>query len=39
MLHAHRLEFVHPKTRRKRKFEAPLPDDFKAALLALNASP
>jgi 23S rRNA pseudouridine1911/1915/1917 synthase len=39
MLHAHRLEFVHPKTRRKRKFEAPLPDDFKAALLALNAPP
>jgi len=38
MLHAHRLEFVHPKTRRKRKFEAPLPDDFKAALLALSVS-
>jgi len=39
MLHAHRLEFVHPKTRRKRKFEAPLPDDFKTALLALSVSP
>jgi 23S rRNA pseudouridine1911/1915/1917 synthase len=38
MLHAHRLEFVHPKTGRKRKFEAPLPDDFKTALLALSLS-
>jgi 23S rRNA-/tRNA-specific pseudouridylate synthase len=36
MLHAHRLEFVHPKSKRKRKFEAPLPEDFKAALGALR---
>jgi 23S rRNA pseudouridine1911/1915/1917 synthase len=36
MLHAHRLEFVHPKTRRKRKFEAPLPKDFKTTLVALK---
>lgn len=36
MLHAHRLEFVHPKTRRKRKFEAPLSDDFKEALAVLK---
>lgn len=36
MLHAHRLELLHPKTRRKRKFEAPLPDDFKDTLTALK---
>jgi 23S rRNA pseudouridine1911/1915/1917 synthase len=36
MLHAQRLEFVHPKTGRKRKFEARLPRDFETALKALQ---
>ncbi len=36
MLHAQRLEFVHPKTARKRRFEAPLPRDFENALNALR---
>jgi 23S rRNA pseudouridine1911/1915/1917 synthase len=36
MLHAHQLEFVHPRTKRKRKFEAPLPEDFQRTLNALR---
>ncbi len=36
LLHAQRLDFVHPRTGRKRKFEAPLPADFKDALSALR---
>jgi 23S rRNA pseudouridine1911/1915/1917 synthase len=36
MLHAHQLEFLHPRTKRKRKFEAPLPQDFQATLKALR---
>jgi 23S rRNA pseudouridine1911/1915/1917 synthase len=36
MLHAQRLQFVHPKTGRKRKFVAPLPRDFETALNALR---
>lgn len=32
MLHAKTLKFSHPRTKRKMKFEAPLPDDFKKAL-------
>lgn len=36
MLHAHRIEFVHPRTKRKRKFEAPLPEDFQRMLAALR---
>jgi 23S rRNA pseudouridine1911/1915/1917 synthase len=36
MLHAHQLEFVHPRTKRKRKFEAPLPEDFQRTLEALR---
>jgi 23S rRNA pseudouridine1911/1915/1917 synthase len=36
MLHAHQLEFVHPRSKRKRKFEAPLPDDFQQTLKALR---
>src|SRR5215204_5369299 len=36
LLHAWRLAFVHPRSKRKRKFEAPLPQDFKAALSALR---
>lgn len=31
MLHARRLEFKHPFTGKKLKFEAPVPDDFTAA--------
>lgn len=31
-LHAHTLGFVHPVTGQKMHFEAPLPDDFQAAL-------
>jgi 23S rRNA pseudouridine1911/1915/1917 synthase len=37
MLHAHQLEFVHPRTKRKRKFEAPLPEDFQKTLEALRS--
>jgi 23S rRNA pseudouridine1911/1915/1917 synthase len=36
MLHAHQLEFVHPRTKRKRKFEAPVPEDFRRTLEALR---
>ena len=36
MLHAHQLEFVHPRTKRKRKFEAPPPGDFQQTLKALR---
>src|SRR6185503_5804742 len=32
MLHARRLEFVHPTLSKRVKFEAPLPDDFTEAL-------
>ena len=35
MLHAYQLEFIHPRTKRKRKFEAPLPEDFQRTLEAL----
>jgi 23S rRNA pseudouridine1911/1915/1917 synthase len=38
MLHAHQLEFIHPRTKRKRKFEAPLPEDFQQALQTLRGS-
>ena len=31
MLHARRIEFKHPRTRKKLKFEAPVPADFLAA--------
>jgi 23S rRNA pseudouridine1911/1915/1917 synthase len=36
MLHAQQIEFVHPRTHRRRKFEAPLPADFQATLEALR---
>jgi 23S rRNA pseudouridine1911/1915/1917 synthase len=36
MLHAHQLEFVHPRTKRKRKFEAPMPEDLQRTLKALR---
>ena len=34
MLHAWKLGFHHPRTRRWKSFEAPLPDDFNRALAA-----
>jgi 23S rRNA pseudouridine1911/1915/1917 synthase len=34
-LHAWRLSFDHPRTGRRMRFEAPIPPDFEAALLAL----
>jgi 23S rRNA pseudouridine1911/1915/1917 synthase len=37
LLHARRLSFVHPRTRKTLKFEAPLPEDFKQALKLLRA--
>ena len=37
MLHARELSFVHPGTRTEMSFEAPLPDDFRAALKCLRA--
>ncbi len=36
-LHAARLAFAHPRTGKRRVFEAPLPEDFRAALKALRA--
>ena len=37
MLHAKELSFVHPHTQKRVKFEAPLPNDFLAALKLLRA--
>jgi len=37
MLHAKNLSFIHPRTQKPVKFEAPLPDDFKQALTLLRA--
>jgi 23S rRNA pseudouridine1911/1915/1917 synthase len=36
MLHAHELSFTHPRTGKRLKFKAPLPDDFGDALRALR---
>jgi 23S rRNA pseudouridine1911/1915/1917 synthase len=36
MLHARKLAFQHPRKNKRLSFEAPLPDDFKAALKALR---
>jgi 23S rRNA pseudouridine1911/1915/1917 synthase len=36
LLHAHKLSFIHPRTKKTVKFEAPLPKDFKQALKALR---
>ena len=38
MLHSQKLAFMHPRTGRKRSFEAPLPEDLKEALTALRLS-
>lgn len=39
MLHAHRLAFIHPRSGKRVKFEAPLPSDFLDALSALRGLP
>ena len=36
MLHAHRLSFIHPRTKKTVKFEAPLPKDFQTAIKGLR---
>jgi 23S rRNA-/tRNA-specific pseudouridylate synthase len=36
MLHARKLSFVHPRTGKKMKFIAPLPEDFQAAVKFLR---
>jgi 23S rRNA pseudouridine1911/1915/1917 synthase len=36
MLHAKELSFMHPKTGKTMKFDAPLPKDFKQALKVLR---
>jgi hypothetical protein len=36
MLHAQKLAFTHPRTRRLKKFEAPSPQDFQDALETLR---
>jgi 23S rRNA pseudouridine1911/1915/1917 synthase len=36
MLHARELSFLHPRTKKPVKFEAPLPEDFLAALKRLR---
>lgn len=36
MLHARKLTFLHPRKQKKLALEAPLPEDFKAALSALK---
>ena len=38
MLHAWKLGFRHPRTNEFQKFEAPLPDDFKAAMQEVKDS-
>jgi 23S rRNA pseudouridine1911/1915/1917 synthase len=38
LLHARKLEFTHPRTKKVMRFEAPLPKDFKAALKALRGT-
>jgi 23S rRNA pseudouridine1911/1915/1917 synthase len=35
-LHAKDLTFTHPRTKKEMHFEAPLPDDFMAALKLLR---
>jgi 23S rRNA pseudouridine1911/1915/1917 synthase len=35
-LHAARLEFSHPVSGVRRRFEAPLPEDFRALLASLR---
>ena len=37
-LHAIRLAFIHPQTKRRRQWEAPLPDDMKRLLSQLRAA-
>jgi 23S rRNA pseudouridine1911/1915/1917 synthase len=39
LLHAHRLTFLHPHTRRPQTCEAPIPPDFQSALTALAEAP
>jgi 23S rRNA pseudouridine1911/1915/1917 synthase len=36
MLHAYFLGFIHPRTGRRMRFEAPRPEDFRDALTALK---
>jgi 23S rRNA pseudouridine1911/1915/1917 synthase len=36
MLHAFSLAFIHPRTGKRRRFEAPRPEDFKEAVAALQ---
>jgi len=36
MLHARRLAFTHPRTRKKVNFEAPLPEDFRQGIKKLK---
>jgi len=39
MLHAHKLAFQHPHTGKRVSFDAPWPEDFRAALAALREQP
>ena len=36
LLHAHKLILIHPRTKKKMEFEAPLPDDFKDIINSLE---
>jgi hypothetical protein len=36
MLHARKLTFLHPRKENKLVFEAPWPEDFQSALIALR---
>lgn len=36
LLHAHKLSFIHPRTRRRRAFTAPVPEDFMEAVKILR---
>ena len=38
MLHAWKLGFRHPRSKEFQKFEAPLPDDFTAAMRAVKGA-
>jgi len=38
MLHAKELSFIHPRRKKLMTFEAPLPEDFLAALKLLRSA-
>jgi hypothetical protein len=37
MLHAHKLAFIHPRSGKRLRFEAPRPEDFEDAVRFLKS--